>query len=227
MSKLDLIKVASKYLEYLDSQGLEVEAVQDFEAVPTLVQSTGRHYQLPAFDIRRVDHTRRSTFWLFAKRGDVTIGGAAAMLQDLGDEDAGLFLQRIATGQYPNPNGPAISRIAPPIGQKMSGRIAYIGELSFADNSRGSRQTLSAFMRLLQVLDLLEWDVDWTYAFIPDRHVNAQLHKVYGFTQILPNAQTWNVPVPEKRSSEEWWVGAPRSELIWLFNCALGRSDIL
>jgi len=227
MSKLDLIKVASKYLEFLNQCGLEVVVEQDFEAVPTLATGTGRHYQLPTFDVTRVDHTHRSAFWLFLKRDDAFIGSAAAILQDLGGENASSFLRRVAKNQYPNPNGPAVSRVAAPLDQKMRGRLAYIGELSFADSDRGSRSTLSAFMRLLQVLALLEWDVDWTYAFIPNRHVNVQLQKLYGFTQFLPNAQHWIDPVPEKRSSSEWWVGAPRDELLWLFNCELKLADIL
>lgn len=227
MSKLDLTKAASKYLAYLDGCGLEVEVTTDFEDVPRRALETDRNYQLPTFDIKRVDHTQGSTFWLFLKRGDQTIAGAAAMLQELGSESSGAFLTRTAKNQYPNPSGVTIRSIAGPVDKKMHGRLAYIGELSFKEESRGSRKTLSAFMRLLQVLTLLEWDVDWTYAFIPDRHANANLHRLYGFTQMLPNAQDWVEPAPEKRSSSEWWVGSPRDELIWMFKCEARLGNIL
>ena len=227
MNKFDLVKAASKYLNFLSDAGLELEVSTDFENVPTNVRQFGRNHQLPTFAIDRVDHTQGSAFWLFLNEGDERIGGAAAILQDIGRENFGDFLTRVARHQYPMSSGDAVREVAAPLRDKVSGRLAYIGELAIRSDRRGDRKRLSAFMRFLQALILLEWDVDWTYAFIPDRHMRARLDLVYGFTQSLPRAQLWHSPEPELRSSHEWWVGSPRSELEYLLKSELRHPEIL
>ncbi len=227
MSKLELVQVASKYLTHLSKKGFDVEVENDFPAVPVAARETGRDYQLPSFDVTRVDHTCKSAFWLFLMQGGERVGGVAVMLQDLGDERSTDYLRRVADSQYPNPDGATLLNVAHPIGDQLQGRLAYFGELSFRKSHQGQHSVLSAFMRLLQALALLEWDVDWTYAFIPDRHLRVMLNRRYGFTRMLPCAQRWREPVPEKRSSTEWWVAAPRKELMWFFRAELGSTDIL
>lgn len=227
MNKLELMKVAAKYLRYLSERGYEVEVCRDFPGIPQAARETGRDYQLPTFDVLRTDHTGKTAFWLFLVSEGARIGGAAAILQDLGDECSADFLRRVADSQYPNENGSTLTEVAQPIGDLMSGRLAYIGELAFRREEQGQHSVLAAFMRLLQVLVLFEWDVDWSYAFIPDRHLRLALNRRYGFTRLLPDAQTWREPVPEKRSSGEWWVAATRKELMYFLGRELHRENIL
>ncbi|MFY0619303.1 MAG: hypothetical protein JXQ88_17660 [Shimia sp.] len=199
----------------------------DFPSIPEIAKETGRGYQLPTFDVARVDHTQRSTFWLFLLKDGQRIGGVAATLQDIGDECASNYLRRVADSQYPNPNGSTLTSVSPIISADMKGKLGYIGELAVHPEHQGDRQSLAAFMRLVQVLALLEWDVDWTYGFIPDRHLKAVLSKQYGFCRFVPLAQTWREPVPEKRSSNEWWVAANKKELLWFFEAECRCANIL
>lgn len=225
--QVELLKAGAKYLGKLAQKGLDISVRQDFDLIPEAAKSAGREYQLPTFQIDRVDHTRATTFWVFLNKGGVSVGSAAAIRQDLNGEPAGEFLKRTAKHQYPNPNGHTLLRVSEAMSTKMTGSLAYIGELAIAQQEKGDREALACFMRLVQILALSEWNVDWTYAFVPQRHLNANLDKVYGFTQRIPHAQSWGEPVPEKRANSEWWVGAPRAELVELFKAEALLEDIL
>lgn len=227
MNALLLAKAASKYLRYLEGAGYAVEMSTDFEGVVSAAAETGRNHQLPTFCVERVDHTETSAFWLFLTLDGARVAGVAAILQDIGRENFASYLRRVARHQYPNPSGEAISVVASPLGDEVGGRLAYIGELSVRRDRRGRHKELAAFMRLLQVMVLLEWGVEWTYAFVPDTHMRAQLARQYGFSRYYPKAQTWVTPVPELRSCTEWFVGAKCSDLEWLFEVELGSDNIL
>lgn len=225
MHSLGLLQVGAKYLDFLADHGLQVSVTTDFETIPDLAKETGRNYQLPTFDIARVDHTEKSAFWIFLHSGDERIASAAALLQDLGSEDARSYLKRVARHQYPHPKGDPISEVAEPLGE-MAGRLAYIGELCIEKSYRGFPRVAGAFIRLLQLTAVAEWDVDWTYAFIPDRHMRAQLSKFYGFSRQVAFAQGWLEPTPNYRSPNEWWCASSRRELNWLFKKEI-ESDTL
>ncbi|MDE4189635.1 hypothetical protein [Phaeobacter gallaeciensis] len=213
MQKLKLLEVAALYLRRIEEAGCELEYFTDFEAVPAAASEVGRNFQMPGFSIERVDHTERTAFWLFLIENGRRVGGVAAMVQDIGREKFSDYQCRVSKHHFPNAGGATIEWVAQPLAEKMAGRLAYIGELTFDEKSRGRVRRLEAFMRLVNVLAILNWDVDWVYAFIPDRHKRARLDQVYGFTQSLPNAQKWAAPEPAVRSSTEWWVGSPRKEL--------------
>lgn len=222
MDKLSLIKAASSYLGELSRDGIEVEACTDFDKVPELAALAGRDYQLPTFQVHRVDPTAGRFFWLFMRKEGELIGGAAAQLQELGAEKFTSFCERMARHQYPNRTGETLLHVSEILDSKVEGRLAYIGELALVDSAKGKPKRVGVFLRFLQVLVMLEWDVDWVYAFIPDRHKLARLDRAYGFTQALPSAQIWREPPPDKRSSSEWWVGSPAKELAHVFH-----SDLL
>jgi hypothetical protein len=153
------------------------------------------------------------------------IASAAAMLQDLSGESAASYLARTAKRQYQSGTGEALVNVSQALDRKMSGRLCYVGELAAAE--KGDRVRLACFMRLVQLAALIRWQADWHYAFVPSRHVNANLDKLYGVTQRIPRAQVWVEPEPEKRASSEWWVGAPREELLEFFHAELHQSEIL
>lgn len=227
MEKLDLVKAASLYLSQLSKDGIEVEACRDFDKVPELAELAGREYQLPTFRVDRVDPTEGRFFWLFMRQDGELIGSAAAQLQELGREKFTDFSARMARHQYPNQSGETLSSVAGLLDEKMSGRLAYIGELALVSSAKGRQKRVGTFLRFLQVLVLLEWGVDWVYAFIPDRHKQVRLDQAYGFTQSLPNAQIWREPIPDKRSSTEWWVGSPAREVEHVLKADLLGADVL
>lgn len=225
--QVDVLKAGAKYLSMLAKKEMDILVSQDFEGIPEAAKAAGRDYQLPTFRIERADHTRGSTFWVFLSKEGENVGSAAAIRQELKGERAGDFLARTAKHQYPNGTGQTVSRVSDVLSEKMTGSLAYIGELAIARKAKGDREALACFMRLVQILAISEWDVDWTYAFIPHRHMRANLDQLYGFTQRIPNAQTWVEPAPEKRASSEWWVGAPKAELLELFSAEVRSPDIL
>lgn len=228
MNSLEMGKTLSGYLHTLSQAGLHVEMFTDFEKVPATAALSGRQFQMPGFAIERADHTENSAFWLFLKENGTYIGGAAAMLQDLGRETLADFLLRTSRHQFPNPAGGGVESVAEPLAREVSGRLAYIGELNFLPGRRGKRaERLAPFMRTFQILAIQKWDVDWIYAFIPDRHMQARLDLVYGFSRAIPRAQKWRDPEPEVRSSTEWFVGSSRLEMEHMLQSDLAEFDIL
>lgn len=228
MNSLELGKSLTGYLNRLAEAGLQIEMVTDFEQVPETAAHAGRLFQMPGFAINRADHTQNSAFWLFLKQGGSVIGGAAAMLQDLGRESLAEFLMRTSRHQFPNAAGGGVEQVAAPLARDFGGRLAYIGELAFQPGHRGRRaERLEPFMRIFQILAIQKWDVDGIYAFIPDRHMRARLDLVYGFSRALPRAQKWRQPEPEVRSSSEWFVGSSRLEMEHMLASDLAALDVL
>lgn len=212
MTKWEYYLVAANYIATLRDYGFTIEPVTRFEDVPDLAARTGRSFQMPAFSIPRADLTENSAFWLFLKLEGEYIGGAAAMLQNIGSERLDSYLNRTMNHHFPHASGKTIADMAGPLSE-YSGKLAYIGELHFHKSYRGKREVLKSFMRLFHVLTLLEWNQDWIYAFIPERHMMVRLDLVYGFARTLEKAQIWSQPGPELRASCEWFVAASRSEL--------------
>lgn len=227
MNALDILKLGGRYNDIIEEEGMVVEFFDDYEAVPEIARQTGRSFQMPGLSTTRNDHTQATAFWLFLKSGDEYIGGVAALLQDIGDERFDKFLKRTANNHFPNPSGPTIESIARPLANEVAGKLAYIGELHFKTKNRGQRKVLKAVMRMLQLLVVVKWDVDWIYAFIPNRHMEARLDLVYGFTRSIPDAQIWSDPVPELRSSSEWFVGTTRADLKHMISSGARRGHEL
>ena len=211
LNALDQVTLGAHFVKEIEAAGFRVDVVEDLERVQALAERTGRLFQMPTFSIAKSHLTTQSAFWLFLFQDDEPVGAAAATLQDLGPEPFDLFLKRTYRHQFPHPSGQTILEVAPPLRDVVHGRLAYIGELNFHPSIRGPRKVLGAFMQLLQLLCAMQWDVDWMYAFIPDRHMRGRLDLVYGFTTSIPAAQRWNPPEPDVRSSSEWFVGTPRA----------------
>lgn len=209
---LDRLSFGSAFLQEIERQGFSIKFETDFDKVPALALRTGRTYQMPTFEIAKSHLTTASAFWLFLYKDDEPVGTAAVVLQDLGAEPFEIFLKRTYAHQFPHPSGTTILEVAPPVAEMISGRLAYVGELNFHPSIRGRRELLGAFAQLLQLTSFMEWDIDWIYAFIGDRHMRARLDLVYGFSVAIPHAQTWNPPDPDVRASSEWFVASNRSQ---------------
>lgn len=212
INALERLSLGAKFLEEIERQGFSIKLVDDFEEVARLARAAGRDYQMPTFEIAKSHLTTTSAFWLFLYKDGEPLGTAATILQDLGEEPFDRFLKRTYAYQFPHPSGETILDVAKPVSEMVHGRLAYVGELTFHPSIRGRRSLLGAYAQLLQLTAFMEWDIDWLYAFIGDRHVRARLDLVYGFSVAIPHAQTWNQPEPEVRASSEWFVGANRAQ---------------
>lgn len=222
MNSMILLRAAAYYINRLAAKGVEVEYFCDFQKLPEVAREVDRAFQQPAFDVTRIDPTVDMAFWLFMVVDGKRIGGVAALKQVLGRESYESYIKRIFQGQYGVGVTPLVLEVAQPLNEKLSGTLAYIGELSVLRSHQNDRERQSLFLRLVQLLALLRWDVDWVYAFMDDRHVKARKDRVYGFTQMLQRPHVWSGVVPENRYKDEWWVGTPRSDLEHIF-----RAEVL
>ncbi len=227
MNKFDYILASAEYISALKDKGFTVEQTTDFEAIPEIAKSAGRDFQMPGFNRQRADLTQGQAFWLFLKHDGEYVGSVAAQLQELGSESLGDYLKRTSKYQFPNEAGRALDFIAKPLFQEYTGRFAYMGELNIHRSKRGNRTVLRNYIRLLVSLAVTEWQVDWIYAFVAERHVMAQLNLAYGFARMLPAAQRWTDPEPNMRSSSEWFIASRRDEIDHMIETDLFLRDVL
>jgi hypothetical protein len=211
-SELDRHIVAARCLEEIKAKGYEIELSTDFETVENTAKKAGRRQIMPTFAIAPSHLTKESAFWLFLKKEGEPVAGVAAALQDLGRECLADFLKRTYRHQFPHPTGETILEVAEPL-YEVSGKVVYVGELARHDKDKGSRQVLKAFMRMLQLIIVAKWEFNTVYAFIPERHFEARLDRVYSFCTAVERAQVWNEPAPPARSSDEYFVGSTRTQL--------------
>lgn len=219
ITSLESSLLGARFLCALHANGYDFDMSQDFEQVQHLAEIAGRGFQMPTFEVSRADLTQGGAAWFFLNKDAQPVGTMAAIFQPIKNEALSSFLKRTYKHQFPNPSGSALSHVSPLL-DRIVGDLVYIGELNIHPKHRGNRTVLSCFMRLAMSLCYAEWQPDWVYAFIPDRHMRARLDLVYGFARAYPGALHWSEPEPEKRSSKEWFVGADSEEL-----CAILRQD--
>lgn len=212
ITSLERSLLGARFLSGLHDHGYDFEVSQDFTETQRLAEVAGREFQMPTFDPSRVDYTQGHVAWFYLKKEDQLVGTMAVVFQPIKTETLSSFLQRTYSRQFPKPSGTTLSFVSPLL-DRITGDLIYIGELNIQPKHRGNRTVLSCFMRLVMYLCQIEWQPDWVYAFIPERHMRARLDLVYGFARSYPRALRWVEPEPEKRSSQEWFVGADRQEL--------------
>lgn len=211
-NELDRMAVAAARISMLRNSGYEVEMCTDFEEATKLSLLAGRKNVMPTFAVAPAHLTEGGAFWLFLKSNGEYVAVVAAIFQPLGRENLADFLRRSYRNQFPHPSGETILKVAEPI-YEISGNLVYIGELARREGFKGRRQELAAFMKVLQILIAQKWDFDATYAFIPERHYEARLDRVYSFNETVEHPMTWSEPPPFARSNDEYFLTSTRSQV--------------
>jgi len=206
--ELNVLRHSGTHVAELAAAGYDVVAPSNFGEISEMVAATGRNQQTPMMSLNRNDFTRRDAFWLFLVRDGKPIAGTAARYTDLAGESFDSFLRRTSREQYQRETDPIVS-VAPPVMERLKGRLIYLGELELHPGHRGKARKLFRFAHVMMGMAALKWpEFEMMYAFVPKQHV--KLADGYGFTWKVPRAITWSDPVPLGRLNDHWLVATSR-----------------
>lgn len=203
MIELDVTRRAHEYLGALTAQGYDVTVPEDYREIPALVLRTGRPFQNPMHAVSRNDFGKDDAFWLFLTKDGQAVAGCAAVFYDLRHDDFADFLRRTSAQQYQRHD--PIERIAPPVLERLRGRLIYVGEMQVHQDFRGNLPVLRAYARMMLSLCALKWSFDFIYAFVPTQH--RRLIELYGFNWWVERAIEWRPPEPAGRLSSHILCG--------------------
>ncbi|MCT4608430.1 MAG: hypothetical protein N4A70_04420 [Pelagimonas sp.] len=195
------------------TQNLSLDVSTDFEASQRRMTAMQKDSFTPMLCSRFHDFSKDDAFYMFLRKGSKDIAGVAARLDNLHSETLSDYWTRSYARLYGQERERISHLHAPAAISEIRGRVVYLGEFYFTPSARGSRNLLRLFTNSLFSYCHLHWKPDWQYAFIRKKHIDRGYAGVYGFTRQIPGAQTWLAP-PEGRSSQEYLVALPHSELI-------------
>lgn len=211
MDTIDYVVASARCLETIETFGLEISGIVDFELIALLLEEIEKPLLTPVLAPKQHDFTQENAFWLVAWDHDVPAMIIGARLEALGTEPIETYWKRTSRRHYPSGGRDTIVAVAPEVNNELRGRLGYIGDLFVQKTHRGHSQLLESFMMLAHATVGLKWDPDHTYAFLRNRDVRLGFANRYGFTRHFPRARVWVDP-PIGRSNTEWVVSLPRSE---------------
>lgn len=211
-SELEKGQVIAACVQHLEANGLTVEQVGDFTTIEGIVRDVQKEYFTPVVSPNFNDLTASNAIWLVARRDGLPIIVGGARLEDLSSESVGTFWPRSLERLYSKGPGELIRSVNPLLAKKLSGRLAYFGDLHVKPKSRGILDCVRSFVTIGHVLVSLKWDPDFTYAFIHEKGISRSADFRYGFNHSVPNAMSWINP-PHPRSDKEWCCILSRDEL--------------
>ncbi len=153
-------------------------------------------------------------FWLcIVDEDEKPIATHAVKVQHLGAETLDSFIQRY----WPQIYG-AGSELEVRFAERqrgflrdISGTVAYAGELFVADSGRRLR-IADLLCKYAQICAVLQWEVEYYYAFMEPRSVAKGLGTLGGFVRQHRMVPQSNSPLSHARG-DFWFVGCTRSDI--------------
>mgnify|MGYP001801901451 CR=1 FL=1 len=152
MTELMHARLAAECLKVLDQSGYDVEQCIIDAKCEERMRAMGKPYVTPSLSPTMNDFTAQSAFWLFLQLDGLDVAGVGVKYQDVAKENVAEFWERTISRQYP-PSGKSttVSVDIKDAISEFAGRLIYMGDLYVRDGQRGSRNTLTIFVRLLHL----------------------------------------------------------------------------
>lgn len=218
-------QIIGKCEAHLAQKGIRVEQVEDFDRIPYLMKQSKKTYLTPIVSPLNNCLTQGNCIWLVGWLGDqpAMIGGAR--LEDLGDETVASFWPRSLGRLYNRPQAELIENVSNDISHRLSGKLAYYGDLHVMPGMRGMLSNLRSFITIGHLAVSLKWNPDHIYAFLRENDVMRGAAARYGFLDVFPRPMAWKNP-PEPRSSNEWCGVLSRRKLPGMARATAGSVDL-
>ena len=197
---------------HLAERGLRIEQVTEYDRIPEIVERAQKEYLTPVVSPVHNDLTQGNCIWLVAWLGDQPAMVGGARLEALGAESVSSFWPRSLGRMYGREPGELIHSVSSEISSRLNGNLAYFGDLHVNPSMRGMLSNLRAFIAIGHMAVSLNWDPDFTYAFVREADVMRGAAARYGFLDVFPQPMVWNNP-PKPRSNGEWCGVLPRDKL--------------
>ena len=226
-TSLDTSVIIGRCAERFRELGLIVRQSNDFSRIEPLTEEIGKPYLTPQLSPNWQEFTEENAFWLLADDFD---GSPVAMMgvrfDQLGGEAlSDYWLRQLTRLHGEQKKSPIDARHFPPAARKMRGNIVYFGDLFIKPTGRGApRFPLRAFSLMAYSLAMLQWEVDWFYAFATDKHVKQGVQSQYMMVRTYPFVHYWDEPKPQ-RTDTDWMICMDREDAHYMIETALERAD--
>lgn len=217
-----MVRAQQYCMNALEFSGFHVEAVSDMERGLALAERLWGEVSTPVISSGHNDFTAGRFFWLILHDERGPAACAAARLEDLGGEDPSAYLHRSMSRHYLECGRDVVKSVAPREVLGLGDRLAYIGGLNFRKDVRGGKNSLMAFMGLLQMLVATQWHVDNAYAFVSPRDGRLLVGRTYGFMTEIPQVVIWKEP-PPGRYEDECFLSISRGQFPHLADQLVSR----
>ena len=224
---LDTSVLVGRCAERFRELGLRIRQFNDFSKIDDLVKEIGKPYLTPQLSPNWHEFTEETAFWLIAEEMD---GAPVAMmgvrLDQLGGETlADYWVRQLTRLLGEEKKSPIDTRHFPPVGRQIKGNVVYFGDLFIKPSGRGApRFPLRAFSVMAYSLAMVQWNVEWFYAFATDKHARQGVQAQYMMVRSYPFVHYWDEPRPQ-RTDTDWVMCMDRDDANYMIETALERAD--
>lgn len=201
MHRRDVDRIAVECLQALERMGVTVEIISDYARLPEILEQLEGGVGL-ANDPQRLLLTSGNSFWVAAYEKGVPIAAFGVRVDDLGDDDAQVFLPKSIEVIFGVKITGALSDIYS--GQRWR-RAAYFGGL-VSRNARGLSSRGGKMLRLLTAYvhhcSFTDLGADVNYCFLRKQEGGRGLS--YGFLE--PGPFVWTTERPMYKDGNPEWV---------------------
>lgn len=226
-TSLDTSVVIGRCVERFRELELTVRQSNDFSKIDALIEQIGKPYLTPQLSPNWHEFTEENAFWLIAEDADGgPVGVMGIRLDQLGGEVLADYWRRQLTRLHGAQNkSPINEHHFPPVARRISGNVVYFGDLFVRPNVRGlPRFPLRPFSVMAYSLALLQWRVNWFYAFATDKHMKQGVQSQYMMVRSYPFVHYWDEPRPQ-RTDTDWMMCMDREDANYMIETALERAD--
>ena len=197
----------------LRRKGLSIEYGVDFGVLERIKETLGAGVS-EHFSQSHNTFFAGEAFWLcISDDAGNPIATHAVKVQNLGNERLDSFIQRYWPQIYGQDSALEVRFGERQRGflQDITGTVAYAGELFVSDSARKLR-IADLLCKYAQICAVLQWDIEFYYAFMEPRSVAKGLGTMGGFVRQHRMVPEPNSPVSQARG-DFWFVGCSRSDI--------------
>lgn len=227
-----LAKAAQICFQRLAQKQLSVEQVFDPRAMAGMIRDLEKPYTTHQLHPDLNDFSSTNAFWLNilfqAEPGaePELVGTSGARCDRIREGEFVSFFEDQLKRLYGGAETvPLKSNDHPPEFAEMRGAIVYLGDFFVKKEHRGPGFDKRFYTLLLYITAMMQWDFDWLYLFITEKHARSGYASDYCLTTSYPTSLLWT-EAPSYRSDSDHLALLSRHQFNWLIKRLLARPDL-
>ena len=229
-----LAKAAQICFQRLAQKQLSVEQVFEPRTMLKVIRELEKPYTTHQLHPDLNDFSSTNAFWLnILSEAETGEDGKAKLVGTSGarcdiireGEFTSFFEDQLKRLYGGSKNIPLKSTDHPPEFAEMQGTIVYLGDCFVLKEIRGAGFDKRFYTILLYITAMMQWDFDWLYLFITEKHARGGFASDYCLTTSYPTSLLWS-EAPFYRSDSDHLALLSRHQFNWLIKRLLARPDL-
>lgn len=194
-------KAVQSTLNALTESRFLVRSTVDREEIADALVHLEKHYKTPALDPDHNDFDGVNAEWFLVEFDGRVCACVAYRVDTIPEGSLASFLRRQNSRGYGSPRKDAFSMLREQVVNRLSGRLAYIGELMIKKGTpNGLAEKLMAFLHCYIIAN---HDPDYCYAFIKGSDITRHADLSFGFSTRIGYVKSWP-SAPRGRAQDEF-----------------------